>query len=109
MMEAATLACSYVDGLSQTSFLEDTRTQQAVLMNIVIIGESAAKILQSDEKFIASHSHIPWRQIAAMRHKVVHNYFGIDLEIIWETVQTDLPQLLASLHTILKTPPESPP
>ena len=78
-------------------------------MNIVIIGESATKILQSDPNFIASHSRIPWRQIAAMRHKVVHNYFGTDLEIIWETVQTDLPQLLANLRNILKTLPESPP
>jgi uncharacterized protein with HEPN domain len=95
--EAARQACSYVDGMEKPAFLADTRTQQAVILNVVIIGEAATRLLQSHDAFLERHSQIPWRSMKGMRNRIAHGYFDIDLDVIWETVQTALPQLLRQL------------
>lgn len=100
MHQAAQLACSYVEGLNKSDFLADKRTQQAVILNIVIIGEAATKLLQNHEDFLARYSDLPWRSMKGMRNRVAHGYFDIDLAIVWETVKTALPQLVHRLPAI---------
>jgi uncharacterized protein with HEPN domain len=97
MIEAAQLACSYVENLSQEDFLLDKRTQQAVIMNLIVIGEAATKIMEADPAFTNTQSDIPWRSMRGMRNRIAHGYFDINLEVVWDTVQTALPTLLAKL------------
>lgn len=100
MLDAARQACSYVEGLSKDDFLADKRTQQAVFLNIVIIGEAAAKLLQNYADFLDQHPDIPWRNMKGMRNRIAHGYFDINLDVVWETVQTALPQLLERLPAV---------
>ncbi len=100
MLEAAILACSFVDGISKDDFLADKRTQQAVILNIVIIGEAATKLLQNYGDFLERHTELPWKNMKGMRNRVAHGYFDINLDVVWETVQTALPQLLERLPAI---------
>lgn len=100
MLEAARLACSFVDDISKNDFLADKRTQQAVILNIVIIGEAATKLLQNYGEFLEKHPELPWRNMKGMRNRVAHGYFDINLDMVWETVQTALPLLLERLPAI---------
>ena len=98
--EAAALACSYVEGLDQADFESDRRTQQAVIMNLIIIGEAATKLLQEHADFCTRHTGIPWQGMKGMRNRMAHGYFDINLAVVWSTVQMALPTLLEQLADI---------
>ncbi|MEQ6340119.1 MAG: DUF86 domain-containing protein [Gammaproteobacteria bacterium] len=100
MIEAAQQACSYVEGMDKEDFLADKRTQQAVILNLVIIGEAATKLIQNHSAFLDQHADVPWRSMKGMRNRIAHGYFEINLDVVWETVQTALPQLLDLLPAI---------
>lgn len=100
IVEAAELACSYVAGLSKDEFLGDTRTQQAVIMNIVIIGEAATRLAKDDPDFVERYPDIPWKSMRGMRNRIAHGYFDVDLEIVWETVRKALPGLIEQIRSI---------
>ena len=100
MNQAAMDACSFVDGLDKDDFLADKRTQQAVIMSLVIIGEAATKIMDGCTEFVQSHQEIPWRSMRGMRNRIAHGYFEINLDIVWDTVQTALPELLKQLPAV---------
>lgn len=93
MAEAVRLAVGYVEGLDKSAFLSDKRTQQAVIMNILIIGEAAGKIAAEYPAFVEAHPEIPWREMRGMRNRMAHGYFDINLDIVWDTVQKALPEL----------------
>jgi uncharacterized protein with HEPN domain len=100
MEQAATDACSYVEDLSKEDFFADKRTQQAVILNLVIIGEAATKLLKDYSDFLDQHSGVPWRSMKGMRNRIAHGYFDINLDVVWETVKTALPHLLEQLPAI---------
>jgi uncharacterized protein with HEPN domain len=100
MLEAATQACAYVEGLSKEEFLDDKRTQQAVVLNLILIGEEATKLLKDDEAFADQHPQVPWRSMKGMRNRIAHGYFEINLDTVWETIQTALPRLIEQLPAI---------
>jgi uncharacterized protein with HEPN domain len=100
MAEAAGLACSYVKDMSKAGFLNDKRTQQAVILNLVILGEASTKVLQEHAAFADRHPEVPWRSMKGMRNRLAHGYFEIDLELVWQTVQTALPSLLDQLAAL---------
>lgn len=100
MLEAARLAYSYVEGLGKDDFMADTRTQQAVILNIVVIGEAATKLAKDYPEFIDHHPEVPWRSMKGMRNRIAHGYFDINLDIVWDTVQTALPPLMERLTSI---------
>lgn len=85
---------SYTRGLSREAFLGDEKTIDAVVRNLEIIGEAAR---QMPAAFAAAHPEIPWQRVAGLRNRIVHEYFGLDLEIIWEIVETDLPEFKSRL------------
>ncbi|WNV06017.1 DUF86 domain-containing protein [Candidatus Methylospira mobilis] len=97
---AASDACVFVEGLSKDDFLDDKRTQQAVIMSLIIIGEAATKLLQQYESFLDQHPDVPWRIMKGMRNRIAHGYFDINLDVVWDTVQSALPQLLEQLPAI---------
>ncbi|NOT18437.1 MAG: DUF86 domain-containing protein [Sulfuriferula sp.] len=98
--QAATDACSFVDGLEQIDFVDDKRTQQAVIMSLIIVGEAATKVMDNYAAFTQAHAEVPWRSMRGMRNRIAHGYFDINLDVVWETVQTALPELLKKLPTV---------
>jgi uncharacterized protein with HEPN domain len=100
MLTAANDARRFIDGMSKEDFLADKRTQQAVVMSLVIIGEAAARIMDKHSQFVADNSEIPWRGMRGMRNRVTHGYFDIDLNVVWATTQTALPDLLSQLERL---------
>ena len=98
--KAATQACSYVDGMSKAEFLADTKTQQAVILNLIVIGEAATKLMVTYPDHIKHYQSIPWQSMRGMRNRLAHGYFEINLEIVWETVITALPELIQKLATV---------
>lgn len=81
--------------------MADRRTQSAVVMNLVIVGEAATKIMDSHAAFAQRHPQVPWRSMRGMRNRIAHGYFDISLEVVWDTVQTALPELLALMPAVL--------
>lgn len=100
MRQAADDARSFVEGLHKDDFLEDKRTQQAVIMSLIIIGEAATKVMDGYAEFARTHAQVPWRSMRGMRNRIAHGYFDIDLEVVWETVQAALPALLDQLAVV---------
>ncbi|AER56153.1 HepT-like ribonuclease domain-containing protein [Pseudoxanthomonas spadix] len=100
MRQAAADACGFVDGLSKGDFLADKRTQQAVVMSLIVIGEAATKVMDGYAEFTQAHPDVPWRSMRGMRNRIAHGYFDINLDVVWETVQTALPNLLQLLGTV---------
>jgi len=98
--EAALLACSYVNGMDKATFLQDKRTQQAVIYNIMIIGEAATQIINEYPQFTESHPEIPWREMRGIRNRMAHGYFALNMEIIWDTVTTSLEPLQQQIQAI---------
>jgi len=100
MRQAATDACSFVEGLSKADFFADRRTQQAVIMSLIIIGEAATKVMDGYAEFAQTRSEVPWRSMRGMRNRIAHGYFDINLDVVWETVLTALPVLLKQLPAV---------
>ncbi len=89
----------FIKGLTKEDFLDNVEKQYAVLRGLEIIGEAAKNISRELKK---KYPHIPWREIAGMRDKLIHQYFGVNLDLVWETVKTKLPELKDQISTVLK-------
>jgi len=100
MQQAATDACGFVEGLAKDVFLADKRTQQAVIMSLIIIGEAATKVMGGYVEFTQAHPEVPWRSMRGMRNRIAHGYFDINLDVVWDTVQAALPELLKQLPAV---------
>ncbi len=90
----------YTRGLTLDAFRADRRTVDAVIKNFAVIGEAAGNVPSS---VAAAHAEIPWRLMADMRNILVHQYFGVDARILWETAERDLPPLIPHLEQLLKS------
>jgi uncharacterized protein with HEPN domain len=93
-------ARSYVEGLGKSEFLGDKRTQQAVILNIMVIGEAATKLSDELPGFVAKYPQVEWKSMRGMRNRLAHGYFDINLDIVWETVKQALPVLESQLRQI---------
>lgn len=91
----------YVAGMDHATFLVNEEKQDAVIRNIEIIGEAAQNIMRKYAEFASSHPEFPWGSAYGMRNVVAHGYFKVDLEIVWKTIQTDLPQLHQQVSNLL--------
>lgn len=100
MRSAASEAIGFLEGGTFGAFEADRRTQKAVFMSLIIIGEAAARILERFPDFAAEHPEIAWVDMRGMRNRLTHVYFEVDLAIIWNTVQQELPRLLRSLDAL---------
>lgn len=91
----------YTADLDEAGFLKSELVQDAVIRNIEIVGEAANNILRVGAKFAAEHGDIPWQVMYTMRNRVSHGYEQIDFEIVWKTIQGDLPALQAQIQEVL--------
>lgn len=89
----------FVEGVDFESFINDEKTLYAIIRAIEVIGEAAKKV---PLEFRETYPQIPWREIAATRDKLIHEYFGINHRVIWNTVKEDLPGLIIELEKILR-------
>jgi uncharacterized protein with HEPN domain len=103
MLLAARQAREFSEGLTWDAFQESALHQHAIAKALENIGEAARKM--SDE-VKAAHPEIPWSQIVALRHRIAHDYFHLDLLRMWEIVRDDIPALIAVLEPLV--PPEEP-
>ena len=93
---------AYVEGLDQEAFTADQRTYDATLRNIELLGEAATHVPESVRE---SRPEIPWRQIIGTRNRVAHGYLGIDDDVIWDIIRTDIPGLLVALRRLVDEEP----
>lgn len=89
----------FVENFDFEKFQKDQKTIYAVVRAIEIIGEAIKNIPASVKK---SHKDIPWRDAAAMRNKLVHEYFGVNIKVVWRTVKEDIPKLKEKITKLLK-------
>jgi uncharacterized protein with HEPN domain len=99
--ESARLALSYMDGLTLEVFLNDTQRQDAVIRRIEIIGEAARRVSPQTREL---HPEIPWATMIGMRNLMIHDYDDVDMDIVWDTVHRDLPELLELLEPLSPNP-----
>ncbi len=97
ILEAMNSIIVYTKGLTYREFIEDRKTQDAVVRNFEIIGE-AAKNISMD--FRARHVDIPWKELAGLRDKLIHFYFGVDYKIVWNITRKELPDLLKLIKRV---------
>jgi uncharacterized protein with HEPN domain len=88
----------YVAGLNQDTFIASAITRDAVIRQLEIVGEATKRVSAG---LRAKHAEVPWPTIAGMRNKLIHDYFGVDLEAVWVTTQADLPALKRQIQSIL--------
>jgi uncharacterized protein with HEPN domain len=100
MIDAIRAVKRYLDNVPEAEFRSNEMLQDAVIRQIQVLGE-ACKRLSAELK--EAHADIPWRDIAGMRDKLVHDYFGVDVETVWLTARDDLPELLERLEAIDRT------
>ena len=98
MKEAAEKILKYTKGLSFEDFLTDDKTIDAVVRNFEIIGEASLRI---DEDFRLENPQIEWKKLRGFRNRIVHDYFGIDYEIVWSILSEDLEELVFQLEQLL--------
>ena len=89
----------YLEGVARDEFETNQMRLDAVIRNLQIIGEAVKKIPDSIQK---KYPNIPWREIAGLRNRVTHAYFNVDINIIWDVVQSELPILKPQVQRIIK-------
>lgn len=99
MKESAEKILKYTDGLTYDEFLADEKTIDAVVRNFEIIGEASIRI---EEDFKLDYPQIEWKKLKGFRNRIVHEYFGIDYEIVWSIIESDLEELIFQLDEILR-------
>ena len=97
MLTAMERILKYCDNMDKETFLHDDKTVDASVRNIEIIGEAAARM---PTDYTSQYPKIPWQKMAGMRNRIVHDYFGIDLEIIWQVISHNIPELKQQIEKL---------
>ena len=100
ILDSARLALAYIKEGDKERFLRDTQCQDSVIRRIEIIGEAARRI---SPEIRTAYPDIPWTEMIGMRNLMIHDYDDIDLEIVWSTVQRDLPRLIDLVGPLIPT------
>jgi uncharacterized protein with HEPN domain len=103
ILEAIERIHLYVEDMTEVAFLEDKKTQDAVIRNFEIMGEAAHNIESYHSDYANAHFEVPWSIMYAMRNRVSHGYFKVDYELIWKTIHNDLLELHQQIKQLLDT------
>lgn len=99
IIDATEHILDFTKGVSEKEFVADYEKQSAVIRQFEIIGEAASKLTPG---FVERHDDVDWPKVVGMRHKMIHDYFDVDVKIVWATVTDDIPILRESLDKILE-------
>ena len=97
ILASTRLILTYVEGVRREQFLQDTRLQDSVIRRLEIIGEVAGRI---SPEFRELHPEIPWNAMTGMRNRMIHGYDDIDMDVVWNTSQESIPNLLALIEPL---------
>ncbi len=100
MIEALRRIFHYLDDIDEVGFLQNALVQDAIIRNLEILGEASKNLVRYHPDFIAKYSEVPWEDMYWMRNRISHGYFSIDFEIVWKTIEQDLPVLEKQLQAI---------
>jgi uncharacterized protein with HEPN domain len=103
MLRAAKLARQFGEECTEQQFLDDVKTQSAVLYQLTLLGEAVRRVSQP---FRDAHPDVPWQQMAGLRNRIVHEYDDVDIDRVWEVIRKDLAPLVAALERIAKPEPK---
>jgi len=101
IVDAANLIREFVAGMDNAAFLQDRKTQSAVIMQFAVIGELAKRISAPVRASIA----VPWKEIAGFRDRAIHDYYQVDLQVAWDTIVLDLDPLAKAVREYLEATP----
>jgi len=99
IQEAIRRVVEYTAGMTYQAFLEDTKTQDAVVRNLEIIGEATKSLSKNLRE---RYPKVPWKSMAGVRDRLIHHYFGVNLDIVWQIVVGELPKVASQLEEILR-------
>ncbi|MFQ5912400.1 MAG: DUF86 domain-containing protein [Nitrospinota bacterium] len=99
MLDAGQEALSFAEGKSRESLDVDRQLVLALVKSIEILGEASSRVSKETRD---SHPQIPWQEIIAMRNRLIHAYYEINLDLVWDTLTADLPPLVRALETLLR-------
>lgn len=99
ILDAANKIVKFTEGMDFQKFLEDDKTQDACIRNFEIMGEAARHV---SEKTMLGNSEIEWRKISNYRNLLIHEYFGVNLEIVWDIIETELDDTIYFLNRIIE-------
>ena len=92
---------AFVEGIPLEDFLNDKRSENAVAMSLIAMGEIATVLSHKYPEFIEQHKHIPWRYMRCMRNVIAHGYFELDFVVVYETAITSIPELLIQIEALI--------
>jgi uncharacterized protein with HEPN domain len=98
MLIAARKAMKFIDGIDLIEFQDNEMIQNAVMRPLEIIGEASARI---STEFRKAHPDIPWRDMVGLRNRLIHEYFRINFDAVWDTIQNDLPALIEQIEPLI--------
>lgn len=101
ILESARTIMAYVAGMTRQGFLQDTQVQDSVIRRLEIIGEAAGRI---SPDFRDAQPEIQWSEIRGMRNRMIHGYDDVDMDVVWDTVERDIPHLIEIIESL--APPE---
>jgi uncharacterized protein with HEPN domain len=99
IVEAISRIEKYSFNLTKTDFMKNELVQAGSIRELEIIGEATKHL---SESFKSKYSDVPWKKISGMRDKLIHDYFGVDIDAVWETIQKDIPDLQKKIQAIMK-------
>jgi uncharacterized protein with HEPN domain len=99
ILDASKEAVEFVKGRSRSEFDSDRKLNLSLVRLLEVIGEAARGI---SEEFRTQHPELPWKKMVGMRDRLIHGYYDVDLDVVWETATEDLPGLVAELEQILR-------
>ncbi|MBM7049903.1 MULTISPECIES: DUF86 domain-containing protein [Rhizobium] len=100
MQRAASEIGQFLQGIDRDAFFNDLEKQRAIGMNLIMLGEAAARLSEEYPEFIVDHPDLPWHALGDFRNRIAQGYFDIELTTLWDTAQTSVPGLLSQLDTI---------
>ena len=101
ILRAARLALEFRGQINKPGFLSDLKTQAAVLHELLVLGEAVKRLSAS---FREQHSEVPWKAVAGMRDRLLHGYDDVDLDLVWKTLDEDLPELIEHVEKLAPRP-----
>jgi uncharacterized protein with HEPN domain len=98
LLDALRKSRQFVAGMRFEQFSKDDKTVYAVIRALEVVGEAAKQIPHDVQQ---RHREVPWQEMAGMRDKLIHHYFGVDLKVVWKTVEEDVPSLIPIIRDVI--------